>query len=105
MTHSESERLFDLRERLDNLAHAVLEKADAKVRRFDSLAHHYKVREGELKEHGEEIKRLYPLLARSWSYDGRFRDKRRFESEMARMAEVGICALEKERETRSREEG
>ena len=93
MKHEESERLFDLRERLDDLAHAVFHAE--KISESDLFL--AELRDGESRYHSSEIKRLYSLQSRCWSLDRRFRDLRRFEPEITEMVEKGIGDIEAQR--------
>ena len=93
MTHEESERLFDLRERLDDLAYAVfyVEEISENDLFLAELRHR------ESRYHGELIKTLYTLMNGCWSLDRRFCDLRRFEPEITEEVEKGIAEIEDQR--------
>lgn len=93
MTHEESERLFDLRDRLDNLANAVfyVEKISESDLYLSELRH------GESRYHGEVIKDFYKQLNRCWSLDRRYRDLRRFNEGVVEGMERDCGEIEDQR--------
>ena len=93
MTHEESERIFDLRDRLDNLANAVfyVEKISESDLYLSELRHN------ESRYHGEVIKDLYKQLNRCWSLDRRYCDLRRFNEGVVEGIERDCAEIEDQR--------